>query len=213
MRRAVVAVAAVALGAIGLWAIFARDAADRDLAAELATANAVLEVAAGDLTEVALGDELDLSGEVSDTTSFGLFDLDTRSADVVAIDPSEADQLVDTVRYYRSLSETPGIRTMIERSTHLVILSEIRVQYPAGAPPRTFRVIALGPSGNPLDSDWHGTPAEAQFLRLSDAIETAGLDWPHALAAVIRAQRDRELGRDTIDPVGAGLLEAMRGDG
>jgi hypothetical protein len=213
MRRAIVAVVAVALGAVGLWAVFARDAADRDLAAELATGNAVLEVPAGDLTEVAVGDELDLSGEVVDTSSFGLFDLDTGSADLVAIDPDEADQLVDTVRYFRSLSETPGIRSMIEEATHLVILSEIRLQFPAGAPPRTFRVIALGPSGHPIDSDWHGTSAEEQFLRLSDAIQTAGLDWPHGLAAVIRAQRDRELGRDSTDPVGAGLLAAIRGEG
>lgn len=212
MKAVVGGLGVLAVGGIIMWWVFARDAADQDLGTQLASANAVVEVDVSAVQRLVLGDELDLSGQVSDSSSFVIYKVDVGSGSVVTVDDSERANLVGVVDYFRGVADSRSFETIAEGGSRAVVVSEILLQSPPGAPTRTFLTVVLGPDGRPIDSDWHGTPLEAQFLRLAAAIDASGLRWNDALAQVIRTVRAEELGNPVGDGIGPTLLQAMRSD-
>jgi hypothetical protein len=213
MRPVAATLAVLAVGGVIIWWVFAKDAADQDLATQVASANAAIEVDVADVTRLVIGDELDLSGQVSDSSSFVIYKVNVGSGSVVTVDDAERPNLVGTVDYFRGVADTRSFENLAEGGTRAILISEILLQSPPGAPARTFQTIVLGADGRPIDSDWHGTPLEPQFTRLAAAVDAAGLRWTDAMALLITAARAEELGVASPSDAGASLLAAMRAEG
>jgi hypothetical protein len=184
---------------------------DPDLLFDLATVNAVIELNPADIAARGT-DEVTQRTGAQETVTDDLFLFQVvGGSGLVALDRVSVTTGSGAVWFYRDPTVQRGFERIIAGSTRLVLLLEQRPAISDGGVSVLGRLIALDASGSVVTSDWAGGPGEAQVERLGEQVAEQELEWTTAVRALSSAARDEELGQEIEDPLGAALLEAVRG--
>ena len=200
----------VAILALGLMASCG-GSDEPDLLFDLATINAVIELAPADIAARGT-DEVTQRTGAQETVIDDLFLFQVVGGrGLVALDPVSVQTSSGAVWFYRDPTVQRGFERVIAGSTRLVLLLEQRPAVSDGGVSVLGRLIALDAEGTVVNSDWDGGPGQDQVERLADYVDEQQLEWTTAIRALATAARDDELGEEIADPLGASLLEIVRG--